>query len=76
MGAPVIHHQNHSDATFTVTDAATSLSVRVEEVYRLIRSKRIHAYKDGGRWAVCWDCVHDHEAGRRVRNQRRANGNE
>ena len=75
MGAPVIHHQNHTDVTISVTDAAGRLGVRVEEVYRLIRSRSIHASKDRFRlWAVCCDCVIEHGGSPR-RKKRGANGN-
>lgn len=38
--------------TMTVDDAAAKLDVRVEEIYKLIRSRRIRAVKDGRKWRI------------------------
>lgn len=43
--------------TMTVDDAAAKLNVRVEEIYKLIRSRRIRAVKDGRKWKVDADSV-------------------
>lgn len=50
--------------TITVTDAAKELDVRVDEIYRLIRSGRIEAKKVNGKLAIDYESLMRHIAKR------------
>ena len=41
----------------TVAAAAESLGVRVDEIYRLIRSKRLRAVKYKGKWMIDGEAI-------------------
>lgn len=51
-------------STITVTDAAKELEVRVDEVYRLIRSGRLAAKKINGKLIIDYDSLLKHIANR------------
>ena len=51
---------NTNEITVTVSDAAKELEVRVDEVYRLVRSGRITAKKVNGKLAVNYDSLMAH----------------
>ena len=49
----------------TVEEAAAILGVRVDEIYRLIRSNRIAAAKVGSRWQINIASVNEHKQKRK-----------
>lgn len=51
----------------TVGEAAKKMSVRVDEIYRLIRSGRIRAVKVNGRLHVNHDSVVSHMVSREIK---------
>lgn len=50
--------------TITVSAAAKELDVRVDEVYRLVRSHRLIAKKVNGKLAINYDSLMAHMAAR------------
>jgi excisionase family DNA binding protein len=56
-----------ANTTITVIAAAKEMGVRVEEVYRLVRSHRLVAKKVKGRLAINYDSLMAHMESRRGR---------
>jgi excisionase family DNA binding protein len=59
---------NTSTITITVSDAAKELDVRVDEIYRLVRSHRLIAKKVNGKLAINYDSLIAHMLARRGNN--------
>lgn len=53
--------------TVTVTEAAKELEVRVDEIYRLVRSGRLVARKVNGRLIINYDSLLKHISNREGR---------
>lgn len=51
---------NTPTITVTVSDAAKELSVRIDEIYRLVRSHRLIAKKVNGKLAINYDSLMAH----------------
>lgn len=54
--------------TVTVTEAAKELEVRVDEIYRLVRSGRLVARKINGRLIINYDSLLKHISNRGSNN--------